>query len=375
MSHPRDPRLRRHRDPLDGAVRLELGMDAMRSQLTATGPEREQLEAIAADVGQPAADPVDVLAADAVAAAQLHTTAGEFTAQDFADAIAVDHDDDEPPAPEPVTPDPAPAPPAEDRPWRFPAESIYPARQTGKRSDSNAPDPRLTWRSRHDEASRRYSIRAALRGSTPLQNITLEVGPVLDQGEEGACVGCAVAAAGNVLELLPPDDPAARWSDDGILADFAAATAIYERAQELDEVPGEDYAGTSVLAGMKAGVEAGLFGGYRWAFGTRDIAQTLLRRLPVVVGVPWSAGMYETGPGGLVEVTGDPVGGHALAVVGLRLKGPQGQSGPFFVWQNSWGTGYGDGGLGYVHHKLLAGLLAGQGEASVPMAAPQEPAP
>jgi hypothetical protein len=87
----------------------------------------------------------------------------------------------------------------------------------------------------------------------------------------------------------------------------------------------------------------------------------------VIVGVPWLSGMYDTGPGGLVQLDGDDSGlGHCLAVVGLRVKGPQGQPGPFFVWQNSWGTGYGDGGLGYVHHRDLAALLHAAGEAAVP---------
>ena len=48
------------------------------------------------------------------------------------------------------------------------------------------------------------------------------------------------------------------------------------------------------------------------------------------------------------------------------LAGPQGQTGPFFVWQNSWGSGYGVGGLGFIHHRDLARLLQGRGEAAIP---------
>jgi hypothetical protein len=109
-----------------------------------------------------------------------------------------------------------------------------------------------------------------------------------------------------------------------------------------------------------------------WCFGTKDVAQAVLQRGPVVVGVPWLSGMYDTGPGGLVELAGEDTGaGHCLAVVGIRLRGPQGQLGPYFVWQNSWGTGYGDGGLGYVHHRDLARLLHGTGEAAIPTAGAQ----
>jgi hypothetical protein len=146
--------------------------------------------------------------------------------------------------------------------------------------------------SRHDVRSLAYGVRPTLAGSAPLTDHLWPVGPVLDQGAEGECVGCAVVDAATTI--APPE----RYLTTFGIAEDAAR--IYKRAQQLDEVPGEDYAGTSVLAGMKAGVEAGLFGGYRWAFGTRDVAQAVLQVGPVVVGVPWLSGMYDTGPGGLV---------------------------------------------------------------------------
>jgi hypothetical protein len=215
----------------------------------------------------------------------------------------------------------------------------------------------LDWRSRHDPRSLAYGVRGRLRGSAPLADrLWPSDWPTLDQGAEGACIGMAVAGWANTMHR------GADWLDS------VDAHQLYERAQELDEVPGEDYVGTSVLAGMQAGVEAGLFGGYLWAFGTKDVAQAVLQRGPVVVGVPWLSGMYDTGPGGLVKLEGDEVGGHALIVAGLRMKGPNGEPGPFFVWHNSWGDDYGDGGLGYVHHRDLALLLRGRGEAAIPTA-------
>jgi hypothetical protein len=227
--------------------------------------------------------------------------------------------------------------------------------------------PRLTWASRHDPRSLDYGVRERLLGSAPLTDRQWSVGPVLDQGAEGACVGCGVVDATNVLRLLDPLVPVTPATAMLTLPD---ALELYRRAQQLDDVPGESYTGTSVLAGMQAGVERGLFDHYLWAFGTKDIAQAVLQVGPVIIGIPWLSGMYTTGPGGLVQVTGDnPDGaGHCLAVVGIRMRGPQGQPGPFFVWQNSWGTGYGDGGLGYIHHRDLAQLLHGTGEAAVPVA-------
>jgi hypothetical protein len=386
-AHPRDPRLRRQAggvfappvDPLAAAVRLEVAIDAMRAQQLDRGPEP----------------------ADVAAAVQLAPTS--LTAQQFADALNVDEyaveavwSVDEVTI---VTPELAAAVlgPMAESPEPAPVESLPPAppvsapeppapapADTAERADSNraatVADHRpagpasvfiseqgrsLTWRSRHDPRSLAYGIRPRLAGSAPITDHLWPVGPVLDQGAEGECVGCAVVDAANVLARCAPLSHTV-----GLLTQDDAAR-IYKRAQQLDEVPGEDYSGTSVLAGMKAGVEAGLFGSYRWAFGTRDVAQAVLQVGPVVVGVPWLSGMYDTGPGGLVTLAGDDTGaGHCLAMVGIRRKGPQGQPGPYFVWQNSWGPGYGDGGLGYIHHRDLAELLHGTGEAAIPMPGP-----
>jgi hypothetical protein len=218
------------------------------------------------------------------------------------------------------------------------------------------------WRSRHDPASRAFAVVDRLAGRATLRDVRLPATPVLNQGKEGACVGFGVADAVNVLRIL-----AGAAGVNRQLLDDAGALDLYHQAQRVDDVPGENYTGTSVLAGMKAGQADGYFGGYLWDFGTSAIAQTLLQlHTPVVIGVPWYDAMYDTGPGGLVRVGGKLVGGHCLCIVGLLMKGPQGQAGPFFVWRNSWGEDYGDHGDGYVHHRDLTALLARQGEAAVP---------
>jgi hypothetical protein len=394
VSQHADPRSRRRHehgappvDALSAAVRLDAATQAMRERTRAGGPEPlddepptgiVDLAALRAMLGtgtpgeavDPAAaawlaggpDPaaarvveqVDQLdeeehprwpGAPAEAVPVLDALREQYAAPPAAAQVEVG------PSPEPVPVAPVvvtpPAPPA-----------------PAPRSLVNAParnsnsDPRPGWSSRHDPRSLGFHVRADLAGSTPLQDVDLPVGPVLDQGQEGECVGCGVVDAVNVLRLL------AGRTD---LLKIDAAAGLYHRAQQLDDVPGESYTGTSVLAGMKAAAERGWIGTYRWAFGTRDVAQSVLAGRPVVVGVPWLSGMYDTGPGGLVAVTGDDTGaGHCLIVAKLRLKGPQGQPGPFFGWQNSWGRSYGDGGIGWIHHKDLAALLHGVGEAAVP---------
>jgi hypothetical protein len=269
-------------------------------------------------------------------------------APDVAEALDLDatqvHTEPEPvPSPEPVPVEPeAVAPPSPPAPAR-----VF----------SSEHEPRPGWSSRHDPRSLAYGIRAR-RGIAPLQDVDLPLGPVLDQGQEGECVGCGTVDATNVLRRL------AGRSD---MLKIDAAAALYRRAQQLDDVPGTDYSGTSVLAGMQAGVEAGYFTEYLWAFGTRDIATALGHQRPVVVGVPWLSGMYDTGPGGVVRVEGDDRGeGHCLVIAKLRMQGPHGEPGPWFGWLNSWGRSYGDNGVGWIHHRDLADLLHGTGEAAVP---------
>jgi hypothetical protein len=226
------------------------------------------------------------------------------------------------------------------------------------------------WTSRHDPRSLEYAARSVLSRPVPLQDFLLPVGPVLDQGttpplsarEASACVGMAAAAAANILTRRAA----------GVLAPAPlmeeAARDAYALAQDRDHVSGNAYAGTSVLAGMKAGQELGWWGTYLWALGgTRDIAQVLLQlRCAVVLGIPWTTGMEEPDSAGVIRPEGAPAGGHALAAVGLK-RTVAGRPGPYFVLQQSRGVSEGVGGLVYLHHSHLARLLAGRGEAAVPL--------
>jgi hypothetical protein len=87
----------------------------------------------------------------------------------------------------------------------------------------------------------------------------------------------------------------------------------------------------------------------------------------VVLGLPWDAGLEEPDAAGVIRPGGASAGGHALAAVGLRTA-VAGRPGPYFVLQQSRGVTEGQGGLVYLHHSHLSRLLAGRGEAGVPLA-------
>lgn len=215
-----------------------------------------------------------------------------------------------------------------------------------------------------DDKSRAFPIRTVIGEKVARVQRQWRPGLVLDQGAEGACVGF-----GWTGEMLASPT---RVKVVNETAGNALARSIYQRAQQLDDWPGEDYEGSSVLAGAKALTERGYMPEYRWAFGTDDVIDTLVTHGPVVVGTDWYESMYETRPSGLVEVDGRLVGGHCWLLYGyhprMRLAGED-WSLRFEVvrYRNSWGTDYGLDGTGFMKVEDLDRLLKVQGEAVVPV--------
>lgn len=210
-------------------------------------------------------------------------------------------------------------------------------------------DPRLGRLVQFDERSRAFPVRALIEATRP-RSFTWRPGPVvLDQGREGACVGFSIA-----------HELAARPSViEGVTS--ATALALYRRAQRIDEWPGEAYDGTSVLAGMKAAVEAGFFEGYRWAFGEADLALAVGYKGPAVLGIPWYEGMFDPDDDGYLRPTGAVAGGHAILCHGIDVKRDR------YKVHNSWGAGWGIGGDAFISREDMRVLLAQQGEAAIPV--------
>src|SRR5688572_4651035 len=110
-----------------------------------------------------------------------------------------------------------------------------------------------------DNRSYAYPIRTLLPTKQP-RSYTWRVGVNLDQGNEGACVGFGWA---HELAARPVVVPAITNQ---------LGLDLYREAQVLDQWPGEDYDGTSVIAGAKAVQRRGHLTEYRWAFTEPDLA-------------------------------------------------------------------------------------------------------
>lgn len=195
------------------------------------------------------------------------------------------------------------------------------------RDGSTTGDIRLDRIKQFDERSRNFPV-AAVVPEEITRGRTWGAYARLDQGREGACVGFGVT---HELAAYPAAVP-------NLTNDFALS--VYHEAQKIDPWPGEDYSGTSVLAGVKVAHQRGYFDSYRWCFSIEDMLRALSHEGPIVVGTDWYDGMYQPAPSGLVSPSGSVVGGHCWLIRGFQLK-PTFASEPVFRARNSWGADWG----------------------------------
>lgn len=199
-----------------------------------------------------------------------------------------------------------------------------------------------------DERSRSFPVRTLLGDVPALSTKIWDCEVWLDQGSEGACVGFSwaheLAAEPAVISVSEP-----------------YARLIYREAQKIDEWPGEDYEGTSVLAGVKIVQGLGWIDEYRWAFNTADVLEAIVNIGPVVLGTNWYEGMWDTNQNGYVLPTGSLQGGHAIAIIGYDHERGA------VLLHNSWGTSWGVDGRAWLDIASLEFLLGQQGEVCVPV--------
>lgn len=221
---------------------------------------------------------------------------------------------------------------------------------------------RLDWVPSFDQRNRLYGIRSLLDENKSKRSAKFwKEGTVLDQGSEGACVGFGWLAELIAEPYVPDEQPTPEFGN-------MLAHHFYKQAQQIDEWPGDDYSGTSVLAGAKIMKEYGYIDEYRWCFDIDDIIDAVVSKGPVVIGIPWYSGMYRTNSLGLSSPIGQKVGGHCITLTGYHPAKIFGrQSLEVFKWRNSWGEDYGVGGSGYITVLDLRKLFEEGGEACIPI--------
>lgn len=212
--------------------------------------------------------------------------------------------------------------------------------------------PGLGRRVQFDARSRAFPIRALVESQKP-RSYTWRVDAWLDQGETPSCVGHAWA---HELCARPTTT----------IVDEPYAMRLYHEAQKVDEWPGEDYDGTSVLAGAKVCKTLGHYHEYRWAFGLEDLVLALGHAGPVVLGIAWHEDMFEPDGDGRIRPTGAIAGGHAILAHAVGIKTKTRPVPQIWLW-NSWGPGWGLAGRAWISWDDLELLLHEEGEACVPL--------
>lgn len=200
-----------------------------------------------------------------------------------------------------------------------------------------------------DECSRMFPILSLLPQKAKPRSFTWACDIVLDQGSEGACTGFSVSHEAAAKPCVVP----------GITN--AVAMEIYHRARILDNIPGEDYEGSTVLGAMKAGKERGWYKQYRWAFGEADLALAIGHCGPAVLGIPWYEGMSTPDAGGMIRPSGSIQGGHAILCNGYNATSK------IYRLHNSWGKSWGINGECFISAADMKKLLRQDGEACIPV--------
>lgn len=127
----------------------------------------------------------------------------------------------------------------------------------------------------------------------------------------------------------------AHWLHCAPVVNWVDPDGIYRYAKFVDEWQGEAYEGSSVRAGAKVLHHLGVIDSYAFTTDLDTLIYTVLEKGPVVIGVNWYAGMMDTNEYGLIEPTGENLGGHCCLITGVNLDSE------LLRIKNSWSRYYG----------------------------------
>lgn len=209
----------------------------------------------------------------------------------------------------------------------------------------------------HDEASRAFPAAA---DNKPVSKLWAHAGPVLNQGNIGACTGNAMA---QLINTEAWGTARAKIKGAGKWLAEADALKIYEAATVIDDVPGSyppDDTGSSGLAVAKVAKTEGYSSSYKHAFGL-DHMLSALQLHPVICGTTWTQNMFTPNSKGFLTPTGAVAGGHEYLCLGCNVDQE------FFTFLNSWGASWGVNGRFYITFANYTKLLNDQGDVTVPI--------
>lgn len=185
-------------------------------------------------------------------------------------------------------------------------------------------------------------------------------GKVLDQGRTGTCVAHGWTSkmhAAPIMQQLPV-------SPYDLYRKIVQVDEWFDNDSEATAPDAGLQSGTSVRAGAKVLQAMGYLQNYLWAESVEDVRAWHLAGFGgCVIGVNWTAAMFQTDLDGFVNYTGSIQGGHCVVTTGWNDKvRHNGKLGRALRCQNSWSVQFGEKGRFWISEGDLAKLMQDAGE-------------
>jgi hypothetical protein len=165
----------------------------------------------------------------------------------------------------------------------------------------------------------------------------------LDQGQTGHCVGFGWAGW---VDAVP--EVGNYQNADG--------HALYYECKVIDNEPWAEN-GSTVRSGALALRARGRLAAFAFANSLAEIDDWIDHQGTVVLGSTWTHDMFNPDANGYIAPTGGVAGGHCYLMLDRLEKEDA------YLFQNSWGEGWGLDGRFKMKRADVASLLADQGEA------------
>jgi len=224
------------------------------------------------------------------------------------------------------------------------------------------------------------NILEAIESLPEIVDHTDDMSPVKDQGQLGSCVGFAISAMKECQEKKEHEEEIAKGKRGRKKVYDYSESWIYWNAKKIDAWPDEE--GTSIRYAMKVLQKIGVPTEKGWPYKdvgdigepkkwanlvarwaliekyTRIDTLTELRLAlingPVPIGIPCFEEIFYAGNDGLVAYPKRPdqiYGGHAICTVGYNNRTK------LIKFKNSWGSGWGANGYGYLPYQYIEDFL------------------